>query len=73
MIQKNLFKIFVDVVQSYKSTKSINVKSYLIEQLTKCYIGDNKSPKAFHDQGKKVLVLGSDILTFGQAGEFDYS
>ncbi|CAF3158465.1 unnamed protein product [Rotaria sp. Silwood2] len=67
---ENLFKIFVDVVQSYRS---INVKSYLIEQLTKCYIGDNKSPKAFHDQGKKVLVLGSDILTFGQAGEFDYS
>ncbi len=70
---ENLFGIFIDVVQSYKAAKSINVKSYLIKQLKKCCIDDNASPKASPSREEKILILGSCCLTFGQAGEFYYS
>ncbi len=68
-----LFPIFLDIVQSYKSSKPINVKSYLIEQLTKRFSDKNAPPEAFCARVKKVLILGSGGLTIGQAGEFDYS
>jgi hypothetical protein len=61
------------VVQSYKSNQPINVKSYLIEQLTSRFSDANAPPEAFCDRVKKVLILGSGGLTIGQAGEFDYS
>ncbi len=70
---ESLFPIFLDIVQSYKSSKPINVKSYLIEQLTKRFSDENAPPEAFCARVKKVLILGSGGLTIGQAGEFDYS
>ncbi|CAF4122334.1 unnamed protein product [Rotaria sp. Silwood2] len=70
---ENLFQIFLDVVQSYKSNKPMNIKSYLKEQLTSRCTGVNTPPEAFCDRVKKVLILGSGGLTIGQAGEFDYS
>ena len=68
---ENLFQIFVDIVQSYKTNNTINVKSYLIEQLTKRFI--DSYPSSFCYRVKKVLILGSGGLTIGQGGEFDYS
>ncbi len=70
---ENLFQIFLDVVQSYKINQPINVKSYLIEQMTKRFSDAQAPPKAFCERVKKVLILGSGGLTIGQAGEFDYS
>jgi hypothetical protein len=59
VIQKIYFKIFLDVVQSYKTNKSMNVKSYLTEQLTKRFSGANAPPKAFFNRVRKVLILGT--------------
>jgi hypothetical protein len=70
---ERLFQIFLDVVQSYKSNKPINVKSYLIEQLTARCSDANAPPEAYCHRVRKVLILGSGGLTIGQAGEFDYS
>ena len=70
---ENLFQIFLDVVESYRSGAAINVKSYLIEKLTSRLSGENAPPEAFCERVKKVLILGSGGLTIGQAGEFDYS
>ncbi|CAF1336207.1 unnamed protein product [Adineta steineri] len=70
---ENLFQIFLNVVQSYKTNTPINVKSYLIEQLTSRCSDANAPPPAFCSRVKKVLILGSGGLTIGQAGEFDYS
>lgn len=70
---ENLFQLFIDIVQSYKSQHPLNAKSYLIEQLTSRYSGVNAPPEAYCVRVKKVLILGSGGLTIGQAGEFDYS
>jgi len=51
----------------------MNVKSYLLEQLTKRFSDEHAPPPAFCSRVKKVLILGSGGLTIGQAGEFDYS
>jgi len=68
---ENLFKIFV-VVQSFKSNRPINVKSYLIEQLTKRFSDKNASSAAFCGPVKKVLILDSGSLTSQEAEEFYY-
>ncbi|CAF0824002.1 unnamed protein product [Rotaria sordida] len=70
---KNLFEIFLDIVQSYKSTKPINAEKYLVVQLTKRVSDANAPPPAFCKRVNKVLILGGDGLTIGQEGEFDYS
>ena len=70
---ENLFQIFLDIVQSYKLNKTMNIKSYIIEQLTGHSNNRNSSPQSFCHRVKKVLILGSGGLTIGQAGEFDYS
>lgn len=70
---ENLFQIFLDVVESYRSDAPINVKTYLIEKLTSRLTGEHAPPEAFCERVKKVLILGSGGLTIGQAGEFDYS
>ncbi|CAM2704180.1 unnamed protein product [Rotaria socialis] len=70
---EQLFQIFLDIVQSYKSNKTINAKSYLKEQLTSRDSGPHAPPEAFCKRVKKVLILGSGGLMIGQAGEFDYS
>ncbi|CAF0953750.1 unnamed protein product [Rotaria sordida] len=54
---ENLFQIFLDVIQSYKSTKSINVETYLVEQLTKHCSTDNAPLPAFYKRVKRVLIL----------------
>ncbi|CAF0913217.1 unnamed protein product [Rotaria sordida] len=54
---ENLFQIFLDVIQSYKSTKSINVETYLVEQLTKHSSTDNAPLPAFYKRVKRVLIL----------------
>ncbi|UJR35525.1 hypothetical protein I4U23_028279 [Adineta vaga] len=68
-----LFQVFLDVVQTFKSKNPINVKSYLLEQLTRRCSDENAPPPAFCARVRKVLILGSGGLTIGQAGEFDYS
>ncbi|CAF0784945.1 unnamed protein product [Rotaria sordida] len=70
---ENLFQIFLDVVQSYKLRKPMNVKSYLKEQLTSRFSGVSAPPESFCERVNKVLILGSGGLIIGQAGEFDYS
>ncbi|CAF1674450.1 unnamed protein product [Rotaria magnacalcarata] len=72
---KNLFQIFLDIVQSYKLAKPINAEKYLVEQLSKRVNGANAPPPppAFCSRLKKVLILGSNGLKFGQPGEFDCS
>jgi carbamoyl-phosphate synthase / aspartate carbamoyltransferase / dihydroorotase len=70
---ENLFQIFLDVVQSYRSNTPINVKRYLIEKMSSHCSPVHAPPKAYCDRVKKVLILGSGGLTIGQAGEFDYS
>ncbi len=70
---ENLFQIFLDIVQSYKSTKPINAKTYLVEQLTKRVSDANAPPSAFCKRPKKVLILGSNGLTFEETGDFNYS
>ncbi|CAF4581939.1 unnamed protein product [Rotaria sp. Silwood2] len=68
---ENLFQIFLDVVQSYKSTTPINLKSYLIEQLTKSFNNNNASSENSYHPVRKILILGSrDSLIFGQAGGY---
>lgn len=70
---ENLFQIFIDIVQCYKASQSINARDYLIERMTSRFSDKHAPPKAFCDRVKKVLILGSGGLTIGQAGEFDYS
>ncbi len=43
---ENLFQIFLDIVQSYKSTKPINAETYLVEQLIK-RVSDANAPPPF--------------------------
>ena len=70
---ESLFQIFLDIVQSYKTSQPIHVKSYLTEQLTKRFSDEHLPPEAFCNRVNKILILGSGGLTIGQAGEFDYS
>ncbi len=59
---ENLFQIFAYVVQSFKSNKPINVKSYLIEQLTKRFTDADTLSEAFCGPVEKVLILGHDSI-----------
>ena len=70
---ESLFQIFLNIVQSYKTSQPIHVKSYLTEQLTKRFSDEHLPPEAFCSRVNKILILGSGGLTIGQAGEFDYS
>ena len=51
---EDLFKIFLDIVQSYKSTEPINAEKYLVKQLTKPVSDANEPPSAFRKRVKKV-------------------
>ncbi|CAM4846398.1 unnamed protein product, partial [Rotaria magnacalcarata] len=59
---ENLFQIFLDIVQSYKVNPTINVRSYLIEQLTKCCSIANAPSEAISNKINKILILGNGRL-----------
>lgn len=63
---ENLFDVFVDLMQSWKSGQRCNVNS-LINNLLRyeCHYEPG--------QQRKILIIGSGGLSIGQAGEFDYS
>ncbi|GJD08855.1 Protein PYR1-3, partial [Galdieria sulphuraria] len=69
-----LFDLFLDIVQTNKSTQSAS--NYVSAWDIFLNYKKPKIPKSIEEDGRhirKVLLLGSGGLSIGQAGEFDYS